>query len=185
MAQSPHPKPIVAWIHLLNPHGPPVWQADGRPSDPMAVPLSQSFWTDVAAPGQATQYSAGYRANLAGFQPRFLATLDALIAADPEAVIIVFSDHGSGSHYDLRAASGNDLTERFATLFAARTPGQPGLYQSPVTPLKIFPPLFNAYLGLSIPPVADADGAWAGPFAGASGLQYQPVPPAQLLPVQP
>jgi hypothetical protein len=53
-----------------------------------------------------------------------------IVAADPEAFIILMSDHGI--RHDL-----NDVDEHFRILFAARTPGHEDLYPDDVAPVNV------------------------------------------------
>jgi hypothetical protein len=65
--------------------------------------------------------------------------------------VIVMSDHGSESRLDWADASRSDLQERFSNLFAARTPARTALFPDDTTPVNLFPLLFDAYFGESIP----------------------------------
>ena len=84
-----------------------------------------------------------------------------IVEGDPEAVVIVFSDHGPDEHLDWSAPDAVGLRERSANLFAARTPGHPGLFPDDMTLVNVLPILFNAYLGTELP--LQPDQFWFGP----------------------
>jgi hypothetical protein len=67
-------------------------------------------------------------------------------------VIVIMSDHGSGRGLHLDDQTGSDVTERSANFFAAYTPGHDRLFAPDVTPVNLFPTLFDAYLGIGYEP---------------------------------
>ena len=131
-APSGHPRFVFA--HVLAPHAPTVFEADGSPADPFDC-----------FPG-CTPWAFTERAQWEGFPPQVehvnslvLATVDRIVAAAPDAAIVVMSDHGSH-------VPGSDQANVFRTLFAARTPGWAAGLQD-ASPVNLFPQLFNAYMG--------------------------------------
>ena len=78
--------------------------------------------------------------------------------------MIVLSDHGPEELLDWNAPAEPGLGDRFANLFWARTPGQPGLFPDDVTLVNVLPILFNAYLGTQLPLRPNA--LWFGPTIG-------------------
>jgi len=82
-----------------------------------------------------------YSGHLAAVNRRLVATIDAMLARDPDAVIVLFSDHGSRYSFD----APDEWTRSF---LAARTPGQAHLFgESPIT-TNLLCDLFTAYLDL-------------------------------------
>jgi phosphoglycerol transferase MdoB-like AlkP superfamily enzyme len=78
-----------------------------------------------------------------------IAMVDAIRKAETRpSVIIVFGDHGSRLPV---AAQGFGDSARVTNLFAALTPGQPGLFGSAPTLVNVFPTLLDSYLGGSVP----------------------------------
>jgi hypothetical protein len=73
-----------------------------------------------------------------------LARVSEIVADDPEAVVIVFSDHGS--RYDPQG----DSAERYRILWASRTPGLPGLFEGQEQPASLFVGLLRGYFGADI-----------------------------------
>jgi hypothetical protein len=93
--------------------------------------------------------------------------VDRITAADPEAVIILFSDHGA------RFDSGV-TDEYYRTFFAARTPGHEGLFPDDVSPVNVLPLLENAYFGASFP-IHDYQ-AWESGRLDLDLVPRQPAP---------
>ena len=75
----------------------------------------------------------------------------------PDPVIVIMSDHGYT--YDLE-----DVQARFGNMFAAHTPGAPGLFANPPTPVNVLPMLLNRLLGTTTHPLA-ADRYFLSPDA--------------------
>ncbi|MCA1572780.1 MAG: hypothetical protein LC798_21300, partial [Chloroflexi bacterium] len=76
-------------------------------------------------------------------------SIEAVAAANPDAVIVLMSDHGSGVDWYWTEAQNSD--ERTATLFGARTPGKSNVFQPDQTPVNLFPMLLNAYFASELP----------------------------------
>ncbi|MCA1570290.1 MAG: hypothetical protein LC798_08235, partial [Chloroflexi bacterium] len=69
--------------------------------------------------------------------------------ANPEAVLILMSDHGPGVEW--HGTDTQNVDERTATLFAARTPGESNVFRTNQTPVNLFPMLLNAYFASELP----------------------------------
>ncbi len=90
------------------------------------------------------EYDDRLRQQLAYINQRILEGVRDIVAHDPDAVIVVFSEHGTG--YDPE-----DLQEYFNSFLAARTPGHPGLFGDSPSPVNYMSSLFNSYFGTSLP----------------------------------
>ena len=66
--------------------------------------------------------------------------VDAIIAKDPGAVIVLFSDHGSRYSLALK------LTEWYHSFLAARTPGHPDLFAADPRPVNLLRTLIPTYV---------------------------------------
>lgn len=145
------------WAHVLSPHMPAVFERDGslRP-----VPFSSAFFADgggdLVTPWE---HRAALRNQIAYLNDRIEAVLESVIRRDPETVITLMSDHGSAVNFDWRRLD-SDLDERFANLFAWRTPGRADVFTDTQTTINVFPRLFNSYLGEEMPLLPDS--TWAG-----------------------
>jgi Sulfatase len=99
--------PRFVFAHILKPHDPYVFTADGGPAPICGAPCENH-----AGPANPV---LGERliGQIEWLNGKVLHALDRIIDVDPEAVVVVFSDHG------LRRDP-NDMDEWFRTLFAAR-----------------------------------------------------------------
>jgi hypothetical protein len=143
--------PRFTLAHVGSPHLPIVFDENG---DPAAL----RYYSDTAQELSMTydEFALAYVEQLKYLNDRVLRAIDAIDAVDPQAVVVVMSDHGSESRLDWRDADGSDLRERFSNLFAARTPGHPQLYGDSPTPVNIFPRLLDAYFDLGLPEARNA-----------------------------
>jgi hypothetical protein len=91
------------------------------------------------------EYEAAWAAELSYLNAQVLAAIGMLQAAEHPPVIVVMSDHGY-----VYQANPDDLQSRFGNLFAAYTPGAPGLLKPAPTPVNLMPTLFNHYLAMEL-----------------------------------
>jgi hypothetical protein len=77
-------------------------------------------------------------------------------------VVVVFSDHGTGSDLSFEEPATSDITERSSNILATFSPGQPDLFEAFTTPINILPTLFEGYLGVAVPRQPDTVYAWSG-----------------------
>jgi hypothetical protein len=147
LASSPADQPRFAFVHIPLPHLPIILNEDGSLRDVD----SRSVWSDDPRVFGMTdaEFADAYVAQLRYLNGRVLETVQAIqTSAVQEPVIVVMSDHGYKKPL-------SDVEARLATLFAASTPGRPGLLADAPTPVNLMPTLLNAYLGLELPTVSD------------------------------
>ena len=96
--------------------------------------------------------------------------IDRLGSAERDPVIVLFSDHGSDVGFDPNDAIDSDLVERTSTIVAANTPGRPGIFDRPITPINIIGTLTNAYLGTKVARQPDTSFVYDG-----SVLNLRPI----------
>jgi hypothetical protein len=139
--------PHFMLAHVLSPHMPFLFDATG------ADPHVQACYADGCAIWTAERQvlglsAADYRRLMEGqirfLNARILQMVDRLTTDDPNAVIVVFGDHG------LRFSTGVS-TEYFRNFFAARTPGHPALFPDDISPVNVLSTIENAYLGTELP----------------------------------
>jgi len=108
--------------------------------------MTDSFYADSAGEQgiSVTVDRAAYVGQLAFLNAIVLAAMDELIAARPNAYIIVMSDHGSATGVNWQAPTRDQLRERIANLWAARTPGSMRVFSEDQTPVDAFRRLFAA-----------------------------------------
>ena len=154
-AETGPPRLVLA--HVISPHHPVVWDAEGSPVNPSIL---DQFYGDTLMEHDVTreQFVDEYVGQLVHLNRLVLQTLDDLEAsveaAGRSAVIIVMSDHGSGVGIDPDRADEGDTDERTSNLFAASTPGHADLFPDDITPVDVMRLLRDAYLGTSYGPVA-------------------------------
>jgi hypothetical protein len=134
--------------HLFQPHLPFLWDADGKPTKvPFFWPGVNIFAAQIETMGMSlADYSASMKGDLATLNPKLLAMIDAIVAKDPGAVVVLFSDHGARYSLDLRT------TEWYHSFLAARTPDHPGLFASDPKPTNILRTLIPTYITPRIAP---------------------------------
>lgn len=114
----PDDEPLFVFAHIMSPHQPHRYRADCS---------ERRQWID----GQnltGEERAAAYATDVGCLDHDLLRTLAEVIANDPDAVIIVQSDHGSklGFSWDdttFESASPSMLEERFGAVNAIRLPG--------------------------------------------------------------
>ncbi len=172
IAAEPHDRPRFVFIHVPAPHAPPVYTADGAPTDGspdsswgMTDPTTQS--RSERATRMSDQVQAIGRKTIEG--------LDALRAAAPAPpVIVIFSDHGTDVGWDDKSPLTSDLAERSSSILAALTPGHPELFRDPTTPVNLLGALTNAYMGTHIPRQSDVTYAYDGSVLNVVPIQTTP-----------
>ncbi len=148
---SLEPGPTFTLAHVLSPHAPYVFGPGGTvPDPPPCYPASCSiFESNVGKLGWSEAENwARFTDQVDQLNGLLLSTVDELVARDPNAVIVLFSDHGPRIPGNVEA--------RFDNLLVARTPGFPRLLGSSPTNINILPRVFDAYLGTSIGDLPDA-----------------------------
>ncbi|MGH2382761.1 MAG: hypothetical protein ACRDG7_16290 [Candidatus Limnocylindria bacterium] len=147
VAESRRDGPTFMLTHVLTPHSPFLFAADGS-SLPMpdCFPSQCSLWESERQRNGLTlgQYKEGLAGQIEYVNGLILDTIDGVVAADPDAVIILLSDHGI--RYDT-----GDRAEYFRNFFAARTPGGNDVFPPGTSPVNTLPLLFNEYLGTDLP----------------------------------
>jgi hypothetical protein len=168
MAERRQPEgPIAMLAHVMAPHPPFVMAPDGPRPAPDCHPARCFLWeTHLDDLGMThADYASRLREYLDVTNGMILDALDRVVAARPDAVVILMSDHGTRYRRD-------DIREHFQSFFAARTPEHDGLFPQDISPVNVFPILFGAYLGdeTSLKPYE----AWRWP--GARPLELVPYP---------
>jgi len=149
-ASADRNEPTFMFAHVMSPHTPIVFDENGDPATVRASGgCGAQFHIDATEIGLTpSAYWAAMAEQVHYLNTLTLDAIDAVIEASPEAVIVIFSDHGA-------RYSQAPTREWFHTFFAARTPGQAALYGDEARPVDIFPKLFEAYFGINSTPVDD------------------------------
>ena len=165
LAESEASAPQFVFAHIPSPHTPFVLHAadEPRPTLPDCIPGRCSFWsTTIQDFGMdLTDYRDGLETQLTALNAMVVDTLSGLVSADPDAVILVFSDHGI--RYSL-----DDVPEHYRSFIATRTPGVEGLYAIDESPVNLLRRLFGAYFDADTPPLPYE--AWFSPWTEPMAL---------------
>jgi hypothetical protein len=117
--------PRFVFAHLLAPHAPVAYNADGSAAEPVACFPNCSIY------GFASEADwAGFPGQVEHVNRVVLEVLDEIISSDKSAIVIVMSDHGSHR-------TGTKPANAFRSFFAARLPGDQVQYPDDITPLTV------------------------------------------------
>jgi hypothetical protein len=161
--------PTFAFAHILAPHPPFVFGADGEDVSPHAT---QYFLNDGdlyrGYYGNESSYVNGYSREVAFLVKRVERMIDEILASSPEPPIIILqSDHGSGLHLSMGSDEATDHHERMSILNAYYLPGgkHEGLHDR-ITPVNSFRVVLNNYFGahLDYLPNENYFSTWGEPF---------------------
>ena len=157
------------FAHVLSPHPPFVFGADGEDVSPHE---RQYYLTDGELfgtfYGDRDLYADGYGKQAAFLTKQVERMIDRILANSSEPPLIILqSDHGSGMGLRTKSVEETDLHERMSILNAYYLPG-PGagaLYQS-ISPVNSFRVVFNAYFGAGLDLLPDRNyfSTWDDPF---------------------
>lgn len=145
LAEESDGSPQLVLAHVHSPHPPFVLAASVRPM-PDCVPVRCSPWDPSLEESGFTldEYRTGLAEQLEALNDLVLSAVTRITRADPDAVIVVMSDHGS--RYSL-----SDGEEHFKILYAVRSPGHPQLFSAHESPVNLFRRLSSAYFGTEMP----------------------------------
>jgi len=151
------PGPKFVFAHLLIPHDPYVFDADG------------SFMNRAQVEAQGQPES--YRRQLTYANSRMLRLVDRIIAGSgSDAIIMIQADEGPFPAryradewgFEWRDASDAELEEKFGILYAMRVPGadlEAAGFHDAITPVNTFRLIFNTRFGTDLPLLPDR--TWA------------------------
>jgi hypothetical protein len=136
--------PIFMLSHVMSPHTPIVFERDGGPVTPGCLPRCE-LWTILADGLEMDQptFERAYSGQVHHLNTLLLDAVDRILAARPNAVIVLFSDHGSRGEEA-------DREEWYRTFLAARTPGVDA-FDDDARPIDVLSRLFGAYLKSELP----------------------------------
>jgi len=154
LAARPGPKFVFA--HVISPHPPFVFDADGEPTG-NDRPLNFFDGSHYLATASQSDYIDRYRAQAAFIGDRVLRAIDEILSASTrDPVIVLQADHGPGAFLDQESLEGTDLDERLSILNAYRLPegGDRALYPG-ITPVNSFRLILHHYFGVANELVGD------------------------------
>jgi hypothetical protein len=137
LSTEPRDRPLFAFVHVPSPHLPLAFDAVGNPY-PVA-PRRYDGGRDSVAHLSDEEFGAAFVANVNALNQHVIGAVDAVLAtADAPPVIIIMSDHG----YFARSLWADS---NLHNLFAAYTPGSPGLMEDAPTPVNLLRVLTRNY----------------------------------------
>jgi hypothetical protein len=168
--ESPVEKgPFFMFVHIMAPHPPFVFGADGEPVEPdylfSMVDADRLHGGNAAA---LPDYIARYRAQLAFLNTKILTALDSILKGSPEPPIIVLQgDHGSRTYTDFDRPEASYFKENLAILNAYHLPGDGrSLVYPSISPVNTFRLIFKHYFGAELDLLEDRSAwtTWRRPY---------------------
>jgi hypothetical protein len=147
---DPPDAPTFSFTHVIAPHPAYVFDADGGdvPAPPCYPQSCEFFDGDPIEVGwEPDEYRRRFLGNLEALNQLVSDAVQSVVTADPDAVIVVFSDHGIGW-----VEGGARMWDN---LLLVRSPGHPELLGSDPTLINVLPTIFDAYLGTNLPRLAN------------------------------
>jgi hypothetical protein len=143
-------EPKFVFAHIIAPHPPFVFAADGSPITP-EVPFTLRFTFDAGDPTGA-DYITGYRDQVRFVNSQLEQVVTAILEnSEVPPVIIIEGDHGPDSN----SGQVSYVQERMTNLIAVYAPtGDAGLYPD-LTPVNVFRVVFNEVFGADYPILDD------------------------------
>lgn len=158
------------FAHVMAPHPPYVFQADGTPrryDGPYRI-VDGSHW--LGRIGTRGEYIDSYRQQLLYVNELTLRAVKRILdRSESPPIIVIQSDHGPGADFDWNSRADSDLTERMGILTAVHLPPdvRPSVQPYPgMSPVNTFRLVLNAASGGELPYLPDRAyfSTWESPF---------------------
>ncbi len=143
---SYYEEPVFAWSHIMIPHFPLIFGADGEPITPgssllvMNNPeLTDSSWNIKQQFLQQLQFT----------NKKSIKLIDKILEKEEQSIIIIQSDHGSGFDTNLQDPTDDNVAQKLSNLSAIYFPDEKHremLVDDP-TNVNTFRIVFNSYFG--------------------------------------
>ena len=159
-AVADDPLPTFALAHIVAPHPPFVFDAEGRDisAETSSFHLTDGkLWSDIAGHGGSDDYARHYRDQATYISRRIATLVDQILARSPRPpVIIIQGDHGPGSRFDSDSPEPNDVVERLSILNLCLIPGLDAAKLRPtMTPVNTFRLIADHHFGMKLGELSD------------------------------
>ncbi len=140
----PLDSPKFILVHIVAPHPPFVFDAEGNPINP-DYPFTIADNRYLITP--PSKYRQGYLEQLTFVNDQVIQAIDAILTkSSTPPIIILQGDHGPGIYLDAQTATPPCFYERYTILNAYHLPGvDPNAIPADVTPVNTFRLIFNLY----------------------------------------
>ena len=172
IAPDPSGSPTFTFAHILAPHPPFVFGADGRDlsGGEGAYSLNDSEgWCQMKGHDGPEDYARRYRDQVTYLTNRLERVIDRILASSATPpIILIQGDHGPGSRFDSGAERPNDVDERMSILNACYLPeSSRGRIGDAITPVNTLRVVLDESLGSKLGPIEDRNfySAYQTPYA--------------------
>jgi hypothetical protein len=142
--------PKFVFAHIISPHPPFVFNADGtnlQPDYPFGFDEANDY------PDNDEHYRQGYIGQVQYINNRIMQMVESIIIKSKiPPIIILQADHGPGMLTDFRSVDNTCLKERFSIFAAYYLPGiDLDSIPNDITPVNLFRVIFNKYFNSNFP----------------------------------
>ncbi len=152
-------EPFFFFMHLLCPHPPFVFDADGGPTQ-TELDFANWGWPHKYKNAVSLERAKKMHVDQVRYlEKEVLRNLDIFLQTERarDTIVVLFSDHGSGLHYDSSSSEETDVIERASNFIAIRFPGAEQRTDVPhnISLVNVFRIIFNAYFDAKLPLLQD------------------------------
>jgi hypothetical protein len=151
LAQIPAlPGPKFIFAHVISPHPPFVFDADGYPLQP-GYPFSFNDASDF--PNDEETYRQGYVGQVQFINEQLKPLIETILReSKTPPIIILQADHGPGMLTDFQSSENTCLCERFSVFAAYYLPGvDKTIIPDDIISVNLFRIIFNQYFSTNLP----------------------------------
>jgi hypothetical protein len=151
-------RPTLVFAHLLMPHPPFAFDADGSArATRAAMAFNDGDQWHTLTRGSGERYEAGYLDAVRFLNSRIPGLVRQVLSRTTRpAIFYILSDHGPASRLRWEHPDASSVRERLGILLAARFPdGDPRPLHSRTTPVNAYRALLNRALGTALPMLDD------------------------------
>lgn len=132
------PRPSLLFAHIMSPHPPFLWRDEGASREaPECWVARDCPLYDIRHYGWTqAEHTAALSSQIKQLNLRVLSAVESIVRRDPDAIVVLLSDHGS--------RFGEDITEEWHSIFfAARVPNGTSPFPRDASPVGLFAGLLD------------------------------------------